>query len=712
MSSAAPYRNPPPGPPNDPTWILLEGRNGWPMAAGSSVVAAPQNCALVLANAPGGSLDLADPSGRFGGLVPPANVAIAPDGSIYLLDVKRGRLRRFDDCACAFVDIPHTGGIGAGARCFAAPLALAARGADLLALDAGKASGRPGRVLVFARHGFSLRAVWAPPPGAVAAPWRPSAFAVTPQGGALVADCANQVVHVFDRGGQWRAAWPGFADIVAMTVDRFGRLFTLASGETQVSIAGADGAEIALCDDVAVVKCCFAPLSDFVSDSQGRINLAGRCAGAGWFDPAGEPSDAPAAAAPIFVASGAWFSTALDSGIGRCLWHRVILDLNLPSGAAFTLASFTSEAPQPDALIRALPASAWTPIPLLVRPPYEALIQSQPGRYLWLQANFSGDQQVTPRLKTLRIEYPRISLRRYLPRAFGPDPASADFADRLLGVFDQGFRSVERQIDNQADLYDARSAPAVSLAPGAPDMLSWLAGWIGLTFERNWPVAYRRRLLREAAKLYPCRGTLPGLRKVLLLYLGLDRFSLRRGKPVCAPACAPKPPPWVAPPMILEHWKIRRWLFLGAGRLDDAATLWGEAIMGRSKLDDNAQLGVTRLDLSRQATADPFNADSFAFTLFVPGGLARSAQQKAAIQSVLDRETPAWIQARLRFVAPRMRIGVQASIGFDAVVGCWPEGVRLDAASLGRASVLGPTKNVDRGPRLGRSLIGSGAPLS
>jgi len=182
----------------------------------------------------------------------------------------------------------------------------------------------------------------------------------------------------------------------------------------------------------------------------------------------------------------------------------------------------------------------------------------------------SGDQQATPRLKTLRIDYPRISLRRYLPRAFGPDPVSADFADRLLGVFDQGFRSVERQIDNEADLFDARSAPATSPVSGVPDMLTWLASWIGVTFDRTWPVARRRHLLMAAAKLYPCRGTLPGLRKVLLLYLGLDTLSIRRAKPRCAPTCTSPPPAWQPPPLILEHWKIRRWLFLGAGRLGRA----------------------------------------------------------------------------------------------------------------------------------------------
>jgi len=59
-------------------------------------------------------------------------------------------------------------------------------------------------------------------------------------------------------------------------------------------------------------------------------------------------------------------------------------------------------------------------------------------------------------------------------------------------------------------------------------------------------------------------------------------------------------------------------------------------------------------------------------------------------------------------VLPRMRIGIQSSIGFDSVIGCWPEGVVLDTAELGRATVLSAGPNVDQGPRIGRSRLGAG----
>ena len=708
LTSALRFRNPPPRPPNDPSWMVLDGQDGWPTAAASSGVSvSPTDCALTLQSLPGGALALADPSGRFGGLVPPPNVTLSPDGTVWLLDPAKGRLRRFDDCACVFVDIPATGGIGPGPRQLIKPAALAARGDDLLLLDAGQPGGPLGRVLVFARHGFALRAILAPPPGATAGAWTPVALASAPDGRVYVADPANGAVHVFERSGLWRRALTGLGAVSAIAVDRFGRLYVLVAGQAQVSVFDPDGTAVAEVSDVGVVRGCFAPLPDFTSDASGRINLAGRCAGAGWFDPSGQPSTAAVVPAPAFPASGTWLSEALDSRIGQCVWHRLIVEAGVPAADGLVFQSYTAEAALPMSVIAGLAPTAWTNVPLSGAG--EALIQGRPGRYLWLRGVFSGDQQTTPRLRRLRIEYPRITLRRYLPEAFAPDPVSADFTDRLLAVFDQGFRSVERTIDNQADLFDPRSAPAVSPVSGAPDMLSWLASWVGVSFDRSWPVARRRRFLMQAARLYPCRGTLPGLRKVLSLFLGLDEVKVPRHPAPCGPGCAPAPPAWTPPPMILEHWKVRRWLWLGAGRLSDASVLWGETIMGRSQLGATAQLGATRLDTTREPVADPFNAEAYAFTVFVPGGLARTAQAQAAVRRMLADQTPAWTKATVRFVRPRMRIGIQASIGFDSVVGCWPEGVLLDQARLGKASVLGPATNIDPGARVGRSRIGPGA---
>ena len=67
---------------------------------------------------------------------------------------------------------------------------------------------------------------------------------------------------------------------------------------------------------------------------------------------------------------------------------------------------------------------------------------------------------------------------------------------------------------------------------------------------------------------------------------------------------------------------------------------------------------------------------------------------KVALENLLEGERPAHAQAQLVFVEPRFRIGFQSMIGFDSVVGRYPEGVTLGGTPLGRASVL--TKAPDK----------------
>jgi len=49
---------------------------------------------------------------------------------------------------------------------------------------------------------------------------------------------------------------------------------------------------------------------------------------------------------------------------------------------------------------------------------WDALVFSSPGRYLWLQLVLRGDGRQTPCVSAAIVDYPRISLRRYLPSVF------------------------------------------------------------------------------------------------------------------------------------------------------------------------------------------------------------------------------------------------------------------------------------------------------
>src|SRR5690606_29911269 len=148
----------------------------------------------------------------------------------------------------------------------------------------------------------------------------------------------------------------------------------------------------------------------------------------------------------LYVTSGAWVSQTLDSEIARCTWHRVVLEGILPAGTRIQVMSQTSESEKPPETLALEPDEAWQSAGIwravgdagagsCERQDY--LLRSPPGRYLWLKLVLGGDGNATPRLASLEIEFPRISLRRYLPAVFGAEPVAAEFTDRWLAIFDR-----------------------------------------------------------------------------------------------------------------------------------------------------------------------------------------------------------------------------------------------------------------------------------
>jgi phage tail-like protein len=476
-----------------------------------------------------------------------------------------------------------------------------------------------------------------------------------------------------------------------------------------------------------------------VVDSRGRLHLPCE-SGVRVFDGRGEPVTCePDASGDRFERSGDYVSAALDSRIDGCEWHRVELRGAVPPGCSIDVRTLSSAIELTPAEIELLPDTAWTRVaaadamqPVDRRIPgvcaWDVLVGSQPGRYLWLRLTLRGDGRETPCVSGAIVEYPRISLRRYLPGVFGIDPAGADFTDRFTAIFDRTLRSLETRLDELALYFDPLSAPAEA-GPGEKDFLSWLGEWIGISLAREWPVDRRRRYLKEAARLYCQRGTPDGLRRQLLLLLGFDRAYAEHclaERPRCrcvprplncgpCPVCAPAAPP----PLILEHFKLRRWLYAGHGRLGSDSELWGKRIVGRSELsggtadppNGNAQLGVTSLNTVPDPLRDPFHVHAHRFSVFVPARIRDCASERRALEQLLAREAPAHAQVDIRYVEPRFRVGVQATIGLDSAIARTPAGVTLDRSMLRQGTVL---TGRPYGPHLevGESRVGTTTRLS
>lgn len=713
---------PVPRPPHDPTQITLDPVRGWRTSLLESALVSPRDGALML-DLTAGARALDEPSGSFGGLVPPSWVTVSECGDIWLLDRDTGTLAKFDDCDCRFVRIPHTGGIGTGARQFHDPRALVASCGNLVVVDTGHA-----RLSVFSQRGYALREHVEPPASAQAQPWQPVCIAADSHGHLYVGDPANGAVHRFSARGVWQQVMPGLGAVTHLAVDRHDRLYVLSGGASDVRVFAHGGAELEPAVSRMMIERRFAPLP-FRVDANGAIDFShhhDRCCEA--FDAHGAllPDGAPVAKV-VYATAGRYRSAPIDSDIAQCPWHRITLTAAIPPGCGVTVLTRTSELAEPDDLVAALPDGAWDTWQVARRAPntsgdcveWDCLVRSPRGRFLWLELRLHGDGKASPRVRCVTLETPRIPLSRWLPGVFQQDADAGDFTDRFLALFDSTLRSIESRLDTQASLFDPRSSPASSPRADAPDFLSWLGTWVGIALNRSWPEARRREYLRRAPALFDQRGTVAGLRAMLLLYLGLpdDSSSIRHGactdladcagdgchgscqhgaavsrcEPRCDP-CAPPPPKRVhrAPALLLEHWRLRRWLFVGGSRLGEDAALWGNAIVSRSRLDDGAQTNVTRLIGTQDPFRDPFHVYASTFTVFVPANLACDTAARRGLEALLREESPAHARWHLEFVHPRFRIGVQSMIGYDSVVGRYPEpNVTVNQTTLGRSTVLG-----------------------
>src|SRR5262249_3821384 len=94
-----------------------------------------------------------------------------------------------------------------------------------------------------------------------------------------------------------------------------------------------------------------------------------------------------------------------------------------------------------------------------------------------------------------------------------PAPLQADeFLGQFLRIFESILAPIERTIDNIAYTFDPRVT--------APQVLPWLASWVGLELEETWPEERQRQLVLWMATLYRWRGTRRGMRQHLRLYTG------------------------------------------------------------------------------------------------------------------------------------------------------------------------------------------------
>jgi phage tail-like protein len=423
---------------------------------------------------------------------------------------------------------------------------------------------------------------------------------------------------------------------------------------------------VAVCGGIVYVWCAGAN-EVYVLDEAGR--LVGREADvAGVFAAEDEPPGAGGGVAK----AGSLLTTRLDSGVDRCVWHKVLmrLALPLPSGARVTVWTYsTNDAGVTTADVALLGPDEWRTGQSNAA---ECLVRSPPGRFLWLRLELTESGVASPLVEQLRVYFPRDGYLQYLPAVYQADPTSRDFLDRFLSIFETEFSRIEETVSGLSRLFNARGTPEPFLA--------WLGAWVGMVFQPSWPAVNRRELLRRSAELYRRRGTAGGLALFVELALGLNV-------------------------RIVEGWRARQAVMLGgAAPLGSGSILLGDCAGDRLRLDVHSRVGEFRLNDVGDPRHDAVAAGAHEFTVYVDGPLSDLVER--SLRQLIDQEKPAHASYALRQVSGRLRVGVEATVGVDTGVGPPPRATLGREASLGRDTVLACDPVAAAAPVIGSVEVG------
>jgi phage tail-like protein len=217
--------------------------------------------------------------------------------------------------------------------------------------------------------------------------------------------------------------------------------------------------------------------------------------------------------------------TGFDGREPGCVWHRLCLDAQIPPGTQVTVKTRTAEVlgdwsdwrSQPSPYRRPLGSevpftSLWSDTELADphTGTWELLLQQTAGRFLQLCLTLEGNGLCTPKLRAVRIHYPRFSyLKAYLPAIYQQDRDSMQFLEQFLANPEGLFTTIEGMIAQMQFLLDVKTVPT--------DALDWLASWLGLLLQPAWSEYQRRLMLAHTPYFFQRRGTLAGVMQAVLL---------------------------------------------------------------------------------------------------------------------------------------------------------------------------------------------------
>lgn len=309
----------------------------------------------------------------------------------------------------------------------------------------------------------------------------------------------------------------------------------------------------------------------------------------------------------------------------------------------------------------------------------QTLVEGAPLDDMWVGILLTGDGSASPVLSQIRVDFDHTTYLRRLPVLYQRDATSRDLLARWLTLFESLFDQAHRRIEALPALFDPDATPGTAL--------DWLASWVGVTLPAD--EAARRSTIADALASHARRGTPAGLRSALRMYAGIEAVI---EEPITHAEC---------------------WRLPGQTPADEdpRPSGLGFSTMLASGDPQGAVVGATTTLGETFLTPTPLFADvAHRFTLRLYQGGRFSADTVAAARAVVEREMPAHTAYHVCVIEPKMRVGVQARLGLDAIIGGPPSPTVLanDAApglvlggepplALGTGTVIGGSTTNSRG---------------
>jgi phage tail-like protein len=313
----------------------------------------------------------------------------------------------------------------------------------------------------------------------------------------------------------------------------------------------------------------------------------------------------------------------------------------------------------------------------------ECLFPGAPHEYLWVAVAFTSDGEVGATLSQLRLDFQYEELAGHVPDCYFDNLPGRGLVSRMVGLFASLFEDADTAIDGLPVQFAPKAAPEAALGD--------LAALLGLKLSESQPAALTRQAIAGAFARNAKRGTAEGLVEAFRNELGVRA-------------------------VVEEPIRMARvWVLPGddAGSDNSGAngvgSLLGLTTMLASSEPQGAVVGSTlTLDqtelLSDEEIGLPLFSD-LAHRLVVRVPWRADPSYVQGVRELLDREVPCHVAYELCFIEPRMRIGIQARLGIDAVLAGPPLPTLLCEGLPGPGLVLGGDAPGRLGPdsRLGQN---------